>query len=305
MRKRTCALALTLSLAIGAITVTGAQRADAQSVAQIVGNDFKHAGEDFIAIWASPIHGSSRDWLITAAVLGGSALISPLDDDVDRWAVRNEDRGLLDAIRPFRRGGAFYTVNKLTPYAAGAYVLGVAFNNQGVRDGILGCLSAYGANTTIRHQLIYRIAGRERPELNKDVGGDVPPTPPAQQGDQYDFSIPSKTWGEHSFPGGHVANIATCAAFFSHRFDWGLAEPLLAGFVAAVGVGRLADRGHWLSDQVVGTVFGYAIGREVARRQLARLRKAAENAPTSTGAQSGAFFAPGADVTRIGMTVRF
>ena len=290
------------------LLLAAAGRSDAQSVAQIVGNDFKHAGQDFVAIWASPLHGSAKDWLITAGVLGGSALVSPLDDEVDRWAIRNRDRGVLDAIGPFRRGGALYTVNKLTPYAAGLYVIGVATKHQGIRDGVLGCLSAYGANTTIRHQVVYRILGRDRPEIHKNPNAEgVVPTPPAQHGDQYDFHIPSKTWGQHSFPGGHVANIATCAAFFSHRFDWGIAEPVLAGVVAVMGVGRLADRGHWMSDQIVGTVFGYAIGREVARRQLKRQRDAAaadSGAPASQPT-SGAFVSPVASAVNIGWTVRF
>lgn len=252
----------------------------------MVGSDFKHAAQDFASIWTSPFDASRRDWLIAVGVIGAGALVSPIDDDVDRWALRNRDQGVLDAIKPFRRGGSFYTVNKLTPYLAGLYVVGIATKHQGIRDGIMGCLSAYGANTTIRHQLVYRLIGRDRPEIYKNPGEDgLGPTPPAQQGDQYDFYIPAKTWGQHSFPGGHVANVATCASFFSHRFDWKLAEPVLAGLVVVMGVGRLPDRGHWLSDQVVGTVYGYAIGREVAQRQLARQRRRAADAGTSRNAE--------------------
>jgi hypothetical protein len=77
--------------------------------------------------------------------------------------------------------------------------------------------------------------------------------------------------------------MATCASFLSHRFEMGLVEPVLAGLVAAMGVGRMADRGHWLSDQVIGTAFGFAVGREVARRQLKRLAREAERDALSTG----------------------
>ena len=78
-------------------------------------------------------------------------------------------------------------------------------------------------------------------------------------------------------PGGLViANIMACATSLSTRFDLGVGEPLLYGFAAAVGVGRIIDRGHWASDQVVGVVFAYAIGREVAMRQRYRLARSRE-----------------------------
>lgn len=289
-----------------ALVVLCAPDARSQSVAQIVGSDVKHAAQDFAAIWTSPLRGSGKDYLIVAGVLGAAALVSPLDDNVDRWAIENRDKGFLDAIRPFRRGGDFYSINELTPYVAGLYVIGVATNHQGIRDGIFGCAAAYGANTTIRHQLLFRVIGRDRPETIRNPT-DTNFTPPAQHGDQYDFNIPSKDWGQHSFPGGHVATMATCASFLSHRFDMGLVEPALVGLVAVMGIGRIADRGHWLSDQIVGTAFGFAIGREVARRQLKRKakREAPEVETSAPGLTSAPFIGTDANGTRVGWQVTF
>ena len=291
-----------------AAALLAAPGAGAQSVVKIVAKDFEYAARDFASIWMSPFDARTRDYLLALGVIGAGAAVSPVDDEVDRWAIRNKDRGFLDAIRPFRRGGTFYTVNKATPYLGALYVVGVAINHDGIRDGILGCASAYGANTTIRHQLVYRVIGRDRPEINKNLDG-IEPTPPAQHGDQYDFAIPAKNWGQHSFPGGHVANMATCASFFSHRFDWGYAEPVLGAVVAVMGIGRLADRGHWLSDQIVGTVYGYAIGREVAQRQLARKRKAAAGTsaaePEPSRDLGEPFMQRDVDGLRLGWVVRF
>jgi membrane-associated phospholipid phosphatase len=258
---------------VGALVSTLGGSASAQSVVRILADDFKHAGGDFAAVWTSPLRGTTDDFLTAAAVLAAGALVSPFDDNVDRWALANRDQGFLHAIRPFRRGGDLYSLNKLTPYVAGLYVVGVATNHRGIRDGVMGCLSAYAANTTIRHQVVYRLIGRDRPDTVKDrPAGEV--GPPARQGDQYRFRVPSEGWKDHSFPGGHVATMATCASFFSHRFKWSAGEPVLAGLVFVMGIGRLADRGHWLSDQLVGVAFGYAVGREVARRQLRRLEAA-------------------------------
>ncbi len=290
------------------LVAAAAQGAPGQSVVRMVGSDLKHAAEDFAAVWTSPLRGTTKGYLIAAGVLAAGAAVSPVDDEVDRWAIRNRDRGFLDVIRPFRRGGRFYSINDLTPYVAGLYVVGVAIKHRGIRDGIFGCLAAYGANTTVRHQVVYRLVGRDRPEINKDLDPGVTPTPPAEHGDQYDFNVPSEGWGEHSFPGGHVATMTTCASYLGHRFKLGPVEPVLAGLVAIMGVGRLADRGHWLSDQVVGSAFGFAVGREVARRQLKRLGRegsaAGETTPTSSAA-SGPYMRRNADAVRVGWQVTF
>jgi membrane-associated phospholipid phosphatase len=263
------------TIVVAALIAGVAELGHAQSVARMIGGDVSNAARDFAAIWTSPLHGSRRDYLILGGVLAGSAVISLADDAVDRWAVENNDRGLLDAIGPFRRGGALYSVNELTPYVAGLYVVGLVTKKQGIRDGIFGCVAAYGANTLIRHGVIYPLIGRNRPETNRNLSDSgVTPTPPASQGDQYVFDIPASGWEQHSFPGGHVATVTTCATFLSHRFELSVVEPALAGIVAIMGIGRLADRGHWMSDQVVGVVFGYAIGREIARRQLQRRARA-------------------------------
>lgn len=272
-----------------------------QSVGRMVVDDVTNAARDFGAIWISPFRGSGKDYLITGGVLAAAAALSPLDDDVDRWAVRNRDRGVLDAIRPLRRGGDFYSINKATPYVGGLYVVGLLTKSRGVRDGIFGCAAAYGANTTIRHQVVYRLIGRNRPDtIRNRPEGYVPVG--ATQGDQYEFNVPSKGYGDHSFPGGHVATMATCASFLSHRFQMGAVEPALAVLVTAMGVGRIADQGHWLSDQVVGVAFGYAVGREVARRQKRRLERERLGPPFPESASQGTGPYLGADEngTRIG-----
>jgi membrane-associated phospholipid phosphatase len=260
-----------LVLAIAASAMAACQLS-AQSVGKMFVDDIRWAGQDFAAIWLSPFKGEVRDYLISGAVLGASAALSPLDDDVDRWAVKNRDRGFLDALSPIRSGGDFYSLNKATPYVGAAYLVALATKHRGLRDGIFGCASAYAAGTTIRHQVVYRVLGRDRPDTVRDWPEGVT-GPPAEHGDQYRFDVPASGWASHSFPGGHVATMATCASFFAHRYDAPYADPVLIGLVTAMGIGRIADRGHWLSDQLVGTAMGFAIGKEVARRQLRRLAK--------------------------------
>jgi membrane-associated phospholipid phosphatase len=279
--------------------------AGAQSVGKMLVDDVTNAGRDFGAIWIAPFRGSAKDYLIAGGVLAGAAALSPLDDEVDRWAIANRDRGVLDAIKPFRRGGDLYSLNKATPYVGGLYVVALATKHRGIRDGIFGCAAAYGANTTIRHQVLYRVLGRNRPDtIRNRPEGYVPPG--AEHGDQYEFNVPADGYGQHSFPGGHVATMATCASFLSHRFEMGIVEPVLVATVAAMGVGRLADQGHWLSDQVVGTVFGYAVGREVARRQKRRLERERNEARTAEAPKpSSVYVGSGREGTRLGWNITF
>jgi hypothetical protein len=62
-----------------------------------------------------------------------------------------------------------------------------------------------------------------------------------------------------------------CASFLSHRFDLGWGAPVAYTIAGAVGVGRMVDRRHWLSDTMLGSFFGYAIGNTIAARSKARL----------------------------------
>jgi len=281
------------------------EEAVAQSIGSMALDDIRNAARDFGAIWAAPFRGTPNDYVTAGGTLAGAAALSVFDDNVDRWMVAHQDQGLLDAIKPLRRGGDFYSINKATPYVAGLYVVGLATKHRGIRDGIFGCAAAYSANTIIRHQVVYRLIGRNRPDTLRDHPEGYVPTG-ASDGDQYVFHFPSRGYSDHSFPGGHVATMATCATFLSHRFELGIVEPVLVVLVTAMGVGRMADQGHWLSDQVVGVVFGYAVGKEVARRQKQRLEREKKGAAEKKTASRGSpYLGASRNGTELGWQVRF
>ncbi|HEX6598430.1 MAG TPA: phosphatase PAP2 family protein [Gemmatimonadaceae bacterium] len=286
-------LALVLALLVS-------RAASAQSVGRMVVDDVKWVAQDVAAIWLSPFRGDASDYALTAGILAGSAALSMFDDNVDRWALVHRDEGLLKAIGPVRRGGDLYTLNKAVPVVGGAYVLALATKNRGLRDGIMGCAASYTAGTTLRHLVVYNVIGRNRPDTvrNHPVGET---SPPARPGDQYGFSIPAGGWGSHSFPGGHVGTVATCASFLMNRYETRIIDVPLVALVGAMGIGRIADRGHWLSDQVLGIAMGWAIGKEVARRQLRRLVD--ERAEVTSG--SGALVGPGPGGVMLGWQLTF
>src|ERR1051325_5186172 len=264
----------------------------AQSVAKSLESHLRNTVGDIWAVWTSPARGSRADWLVALAAVGGSASLTVVDDDLDRWIVKHQDARAWGVLKEVREGGLAFSGKTITPVAIGALVLGLATNNQRLQEGLFGCLASYTSTSVMRNFLFYRVVSRTRP----DSGRNPPPSPPASEGDQYDISFPGTSrWGEHSLPAGHVTNIMACASFLGHRFAMGLAEPAVYLLVAGVGTGRLVDRRHWLSDTALGLILGYAVGKEVALRSSRRddrsstramLRRSAEGlsiTPTRSG----------------------
>jgi hypothetical protein len=288
-------------VAAAAGVLLGAAAARAQSVGRMVAYDVLHAGGDIVGSWASAFHSTPRDWLGAGAVLGLSVVVSPLDDDIDRWFLDHQRNGAFSSLKEFREGGRAFAGTTSTPAAAGVYVVGLVTKSQGIRDGVWGCVASYASESVVRTQVMYRLVGRLRPDSIR--GGHVPVR--SAQGDQYKFYFPgSNAWGKHSLPAGHVANVSACASFLGHRFGNPYVTIPAYAIAAGVGVGRLVDRRHWTSDTMLGALFGYAVGKEIALRSVERRQR--EDAHSGDdGEAAGMFFgSSGADVL-IGWHGRF
>ena len=262
----------------------------AQSVGKMLENDFRNFGGDVWAVWTSPFRAGPKDWMLTGLALGATAAISPLDDDVDRWMVRNESNGAWRAIKDLREGGRFFSGTYVTPIAGGALLYSLATKNTKIQEGIFGCLAAYASGSVVRNYVFYYLIGRERPDSART---DSINSPPANEGDQYEFTFPGKSeWGMHSMPAGHAANIMACATFLNTRFEMGYAEPVIYAVTAGIATGRLVDRRHWASDTFIGLTFGYAIGKEVAKRSLNRANQYGGASGAAASTLSKAYVSP-------------
>jgi hypothetical protein len=67
-----------------------------------------------------------------------------------------------------------------------------------------------------------------------------------------------------SFPSGHTSNAFALAAVAERHYGWKIGVPayLLAG---VVGVSRLQQDKHWMSDVFAGATLGYIVGRTTVR----------------------------------------
>jgi membrane-associated phospholipid phosphatase len=239
--------------------------ARAQSVGRILWDDVRFAARDVGGVWASPFDASRRDWETAAISIGIFGATMLADQSLSDWAIRNDTSAVFRAIKPVRRGGVLFSGKYVIPPVAAVYVIGVATKNQDLRDFVTGCMTSWGAQSLARKTVAY-VAARARPDTMPDdpqhwelLGGDK--------------------WMMRSFPAGHFANAVSCATYWNKRFKLGAAGPVVYGIAAAVGIGRLADRAHWASDTFIGGVLGYAVGREVARRSLARQAGRAAGGP--------------------------
>ena len=253
MRLRTRLLAAAALFCMGRIV-------PAQSVARMFGDDMKAAAGDVAAIWASPFRASSHDWVLAAGAASAFGVSMLADRPIARWAERNKGSPAFDALKPVRSSGVGYSAKLLVPPLATLYAAGLVLKRSDLREAATGCLTSWFSQSMMR-QVTYRLVARARPD-----------TSPA---DAQRWDIPgSKNWELQSFPAGHFANAMACSSFWSNRYHLGYGEPALYAFAAVVGLGRIADAGHWTSDSVIGGIIGYATGREVARRSLVRRDRA-------------------------------
>lgn len=275
------------TLAVAAALTFVAHHAEAQSVGKLFVDDMKHVGGDIIGIWTSPFRASQRDWLLVAATGGAFGVSMLADQSVSDWAIRNREGSFFDALEPVRSGGAVYTGKNIVPPIAVVYVAGLAFKNQGMRDFVTGCASAWLSQSVLRKGA-YLAVGRERPDTSPD------------NPQRWEFPGDRGDWQKHSFPAGHFANAMSCATFWAERFEmgwWGAPVYAVAG---AIGIGRMADGGHWTSDTVLGGILGYAVGREIARRSLARNEHRVQEKRTAE-----LFVSPERGRTYVGFNVKY
>jgi membrane-associated phospholipid phosphatase len=244
--------------------------AAAQSIPKIVFTDLKHGVGDLLSVWASPFRGDTKDYVTAGLALGGVALVALTDQGIGDFIHDNQESVPVEFASPWREGNFFHGRElgnaKYIGWAAmGGFAVGVIARNQDIRDAALGCGLSDRAGG-IPRGYIYKLVSRERPLVVVDDTVEF-------QGDAYDVKVPGEeTWYDNSFFGGHSANAMACASFINHRFDLGVAEPVIYALAGGVGLGRMADERHWASDTVIGTLLGFAIGKYVAERQLARAR---------------------------------
>jgi hypothetical protein len=227
----------------------------------------RRLGGDAWSVWTAPAHARARDAEGVVAVMALTGVAAGLDEPVQHWISTHPDAWPVAMLGPLRESAHYpaYELGSgqyLLPISAALYLAGSFSKSQGLRDAGLGCATAHLTTAGVRG-LVFLFVRRDRPRLSPD--------------DPFNIQLRgTRDWNKHSFFSGHIANSMGCASFLAHRFDLHLAEPLMYGYVGAIGAGRVLDGRHWTSDTVFGALFGYVVGRTISARTLARERGAVQ-----------------------------
>ena len=179
-------------------------------------------------------------WHVGVA-LGGTALISIIDDDVQHWVMENRTQNAQDIADVVEEWGGFYVPIGV---AVGTMGLGAIIKKPEVtRTGVRVGVSVVGAGVV--GQIMKLSIGRHRP---------------SEADDQYTFSPFA---GNSSFPSGHTLTAFAVSTTLADAIDNTWADVGLYTLAAGTGVSRVIGNHHWVSDIVGGALVGITTAKFV------------------------------------------
>lgn len=226
-------------------------------------------------MWSAPFRADARGLLTGAAVLAVTGVL-----------IAN-DEGIYKEFKSFQSRHAW--VDKASPAlsfmgdwgvdcgVAGLFFLGgVLARDRRARDtGLMAWETLL--HTGLLVQVVKHLAGRQRPSV--DNGNDHWYGPSAFFKRYEDgFSNYDSFFSGHTVSAWGLATVI--AENYRHR---GWVPPVCYGLATLVGLSRLTEDAHWLSDVFLGAVVGFAVGKMVVRNQNKRLRLAPTLTPGGAG----------------------
>jgi membrane-associated phospholipid phosphatase len=199
-------------------------------------------------IWGAPLRAQQHLGFILP-LAGATAALIATDKSVGRELSERPPGAVLDASTDIAHlgsaegiigfAGAFYGVARLT-------------HNERMRETALLSIEAL-ADGGIVQGLLKVTTQRERPTQNN--------------GQLRIDDARGRFWsGGSSFPSGHAMSAWTLASVFASRYpDKPAVKYGAYGLAVLISASRLTARRHFPSDVLVGSVFGYLIGRYVVR----------------------------------------
>ncbi len=202
---------------------------------RLLWDDTKH-------VIGAPVRWGQSDWLTAgtcAAAVVATGLL--LDYPVDKYVV-NHPNGSLDrfAKNVQELGG--------TPsilIAGGTYLAGIAFKDPEVRATGIDAMATMGIAQLLIVLPLKVAMGRSRPEENQGT---------------HDFH---PFQGGQSFPSGHTTQAFALASVISEHADRPWVSVVSYGLASCVGLARVEQRKHFMSDVVAGGLIGTFIGKSV------------------------------------------
>ncbi|RYZ49268.1 MAG: phosphatase PAP2 family protein [Sphingobacteriales bacterium] len=213
---------------------------------------------------AGPFHSSRKTW----TKVGIAALIEAgllfLDKPVQREAVKiTADRPALQKTSKYITDfGGLYEAYTLAAF--GLY--GWLFKNNKFQTTTLLASQSYITGALMQFSL-KTLSGRERPNYIDPAIGHPSPT---WKGPFADLGSTNS-----AFPSGHTTVAFAAATVYAMEYRKHIIFPIIAYSAASlIGISRLTENRHWVSDVFAGAALGYVTGRQVVNNyhRYARLQ---------------------------------
>jgi membrane-associated phospholipid phosphatase len=205
----------------------------------------------------SPFRATSSDWIkIGAFAVATTGAILFADKPVQRLAMQiRKNKPVVSASTYVTNFGGLYEAYTLA--ALGAY--GLIFKKDKEQTTVLLATQAYITAAAIETALKY-LTSRQRPSYYNSVTGLNNHT---FHGPFYHF-LKNDNSSYESFPSGHTTVVFAAATVFAMEYKETPIVPIIAYSAAtAVGLSRIIQNQHWISDVMVGAALGFLSGRQV------------------------------------------
>lgn len=216
-------------------------------------------GSDLKQEITAPFHFSRKGW----AHFGEFSLVEGAlffaDEPVQQFAfnLRNHNTGVANVSKYISKLGGTYEAYLLG--SLGAY--GFIFRNEKIKTTTLLATQAYITGGAME-SLLKLLSGRQRPSYYDPNASDPEPK----------FHGPFNSTGRDvngtrlnsSFPSGHTTVAFAAATVFAMEYKDRPLIPIISYTAASlIGLSRITENAHWITDVVAGAALGYLTGRQV------------------------------------------
>jgi len=215
-------------------------------------------GSDLKQEFTAPFHFTLKDWRTVGAVaiVGGALFL--VDEPVQRYALRLRDSSVTvrNVSKYVTRFGGPYEAYVLV--GLGAY--GFIFKNEKIKTTTLLATQAYITGAAMESFLKF-LSGRQRPYYYDPRQVDAEPKfrGPFTSGKDVNAKRINS-----SFPSGHTTVAFAAATVFAMEYKDRPLVPLISYSAATlIGLSRITENKHWITDVFFGGVLGYFTGRLV------------------------------------------
>jgi membrane-associated phospholipid phosphatase len=215
-------------------------------------------GSDMKQEITAPFHFHKKSWIKAGVIALTTVSLGFADEPVQRFALhlRNNNKAVENVSRYVTKFGGVYEMYTLGALAAYGFIT----KNEKVKTTTLLATQSYLTAGAMEH-LIKFLTGRQRP-------ADSDPTVEAEPKFHGPFThkITSGTSKGFSsgFPSGHTTAAFAAATVFAMEYRDRPIVPIIAYSAAGlIGLSRITENKHWITDVFAGAVLGYFTGRQV------------------------------------------